>query len=134
MKILIADDDLTSRLTLQALLKRHGDTRLAANGREAVEAVRGALLAEEPFDLVCLDITMPVLDGQEALRAIRQVETIVGGAGRPPAKVVMTTAVGDKDNVVKAVKGRCDGFLVKPIDVESLLATLRRLNLFVDPE
>jgi two-component system chemotaxis response regulator CheY len=134
MKILVVDDDLTCRLTLRELLKRHGATHLAVNGREAVEAMRAALLAGEPFDLICLDITMPVMDGQEALRAIRQIEAIMGGAGGPRTRVVMVSALGDEVNVVKAAQARCDGFLVKPVSEASLLAALRRLNLHADPE
>jgi two-component system, chemotaxis family, chemotaxis protein CheY len=132
MKTLIADDDLTSRLLLQELLKKHGATQLTVNGREAVEAMRAALLAGEPYDLICLDISMPVMDGQEALRAIRQIETIAGGAGCARAKIIMTTALGDKANVMKAAQGNCNGFLVKPIHSDSLTATLLKLNLVAD--
>lgn len=59
MKTLIVEDDSASRLTLRHLLKSYGPVQLAVNGKEAVDAVRLALEAREPFNLICLDIMMP---------------------------------------------------------------------------
>ena len=74
MKTLIVDDDFTNRLLLQELLRPHGQSHVAVNGREAVDAVGVALEAKEPYDLICLDIMMPEMDGQEALGKIRALE------------------------------------------------------------
>jgi len=70
MKTLIAEDDFTGRLLLQEILKRYGALHIAVNGKEAVEAVRTAMDAGEPYDLVCLDIMMPEMDGYQALAEI----------------------------------------------------------------
>ncbi len=78
VKTLIVEDELTSRVLLRELLKRFGPPHVAMNGTEAVEAVRVALQAGEPFDLICLDIMMPEMDGQEALKRIRQLEEEAG--------------------------------------------------------
>ena len=67
MKTLIAEDDFTSSVILQELLRGYGPFHLASNGKDAVAAVAAALAAHEPYDLVCLDIMMPEMDGQEAL-------------------------------------------------------------------
>lgn len=129
MKTLIVEDELTSRVLLREILKRYGVPSVAMNGREAVDAVRAALEAGEPFDLVCLDIMMPEMDGQEALKRIRQLEADAGVDADKRARVIMTTAHADRDNVLAAIQGQCDYFLVKPIDGRVLLDELRRMGL-----
>lgn len=130
MKILVVEDDFTSRLLLHDLLKEHGTIHVAVNGREAVEAVRLALAAGEPYDLVCLDIMMPEMDGQEALRGIRELEEAGGILSNRGAKIVMTTVLDDPRSVMKAFSGLCDAYLYKPIDKARLHAVLRQVNLF----
>jgi two-component system chemotaxis response regulator CheY len=129
MKTLIVEDELTSRVLLRELLKRYGAPQVAMNGREAVEAVREAIQAHEPFDLICLDIMMPEMDGQEALKRIRGLEEEASIPAGERARVIMTTAFADRDNVLEAIRGQCDYFLVKPIDGRVLLDELRRLRL-----
>ena len=129
MKTLIVEDDFTSRLLLQELLKSYGPSHIAVNGNEAVEAVRLALEASERYDLICLDIMMPELDGQAALMQIRDLEKAKGIWSSSGSKVVMTTALGDMKNVARAFEGFADAYLTKPIDKTKLLDTLRQLAL-----
>jgi len=129
VKTLIVEDDFTSRLLLQEILRRHGSSHVAVNGREAVDAVRAALAAGAPYDLVCLDIMMPEMNGQEALLRIRQLEEESGIEVWRRAKVIMTTALADRANVIEAIAGQCDSFLVKPIGRIKLIEELRRLGL-----
>jgi two-component system, chemotaxis family, chemotaxis protein CheY len=129
VKTLIAEDELTSRVMLRELLKRYGLPHVAMNGKEAVEAVAAAIDARDPYDLVCLDIMMPEMDGQEALKRIRQLEVEAGIAEHKRAKVIMTTAHSDRDNVLAAIQALCDYFLVKPVDGRVLLGELRRMGL-----
>jgi two-component system chemotaxis response regulator CheY len=131
VKTLIVEDDFTSRVLLSEILRRHCSPHVAVNGREAVDAVEAALRAGEPYDLVCLDIMMPEMDGQEALRQIRELEDDARVAPRDRAKVIMTTALADRDNVIEAMRAQCDSFLVKPIAKTRLLEELRRLELIV---
>jgi len=126
---LIVEDEVTSRAILREFLKRYGVPHIAINGKEAVDAVGAALQAGEPFDLICLDIMMPEMDGQEALKRIRQLEFEAGVDAETRAKVIMTTALADRGNVVEAIQGQCDYFLVKPIDRLALLEELRRMQL-----
>src|SRR3989304_1394191 len=93
VKTLIVEDDFTSSLLLQGILKPYGTSHTALNGNQAVEAVRAALEAGEPYNLICLDIMMPEMDGQEALRQIRALEEAKGIIAINGAKVVMTTAL-----------------------------------------
>ena len=129
MKTLIVDDDFVCRLLLQELLKKYGPCHIAVNGKETVEAVHAALDAGEPYELICLDIMMPEMDGQQALKEIRALEGRRGIHSSSCAKIVMTTAVSDSSSVLTAMREQCDCFLTKPIRKEILLDKLRTLAL-----
>ena len=129
MKTLIVEDDFTSRLLLQEILKNYGVSHIAVNGKEAIEAVRMALEANDPYDLICLDVLMPEIDGHTALREIRSMEKAKGIAPSDIAKIIMTTSVTDKDKVMEAINAQCDYYLIKPIQKKILLRELQRLKL-----
>jgi len=129
LKVLIAEDDFASRLLLQGILNGYGTSHVAINGKEALEAVRLALEAGEYYDLICLDIMMPEMDGHEALKQIRALEEASGQVSRTGAKIVMTSALADRDNVLEAIQGQCDHYLAKPIHKAKLLEVLRKLAL-----
>ncbi|HLA27137.1 MAG TPA: response regulator [Syntrophales bacterium] len=129
MKTLIVEDDFTSSLLLQGILKPYGTSHTALNGNQAVEAVRAALEAGEPYNLICLDIMMPEMDGQEALRQIRALEEAKEISPVKGARIVMTTALEDSKNILASFKGLCDVYLTKPVDKAKLLGELRKLRL-----
>ena len=129
MKTLIVEDDFVSRTILQEFLKQYGPSHIAVNGKEALEAVRIALERREPYDLICLDILMPEMDGQQALRSIRAHED---SAGLPPsktAKIVMTTSLRDFQNISDAYGNHCDAYVTKPINKNQMTTQLRKLGL-----
>jgi two-component system chemotaxis response regulator CheY len=68
MKILVVEDDFTSRILLQRYLSSYGDCHIAINGKEAVGAFKDSLKENQPYDLICMDIIMPEMSGQEALK------------------------------------------------------------------
>jgi two-component system, chemotaxis family, chemotaxis protein CheY len=129
MKTLIVEDDFTSSLLLQEILKHYGPTNTALDGQQAVEAVRTAIDSGEPYDLVCLDIMMPEMDGHEALRQIRALEEAKGIIAIKGAKIVMTTALEDSTNILASFKSFCDVYLTKPVNKAKLLGELRKLKL-----
>ncbi len=129
MKILIVDDDFMNRKLLQEIIKPYGLTHIAVDGQEAVEAVRVAMATGEPYQLICLDIMMPKMDGQQALRQIRDLEEAAGITSTYGAKIIMTTALGDPKNAMTAFQSLCDGYVVKPIDIAKLQEELRKLKL-----
>ena len=129
MKTLIVEDDFTSRLLLQELLKGYGPVHIAVNGNEALDAVQKALEADEPYDLICLDIMMPEMDGQEALRKIRSIEEDRGIFSSEGSKIMMTTVMADLKNVSTAYMNLCDAYLTKPIQKSVLGQELRTLKL-----
>ncbi len=129
MKVLIVEDDFSSRLLLQMLLTQYGECEIAVNGREAVSAFRMALDASQPYNLVCLDIMMPEMDGQAALKEMRAMEETRSINSTHGAKIIMTTALGDIKNVAAAYLELCDGYLVKPIDKAKLIVLLDELKV-----
>jgi two-component system, chemotaxis family, chemotaxis protein CheY len=129
MRILIVEDDTTSRLLLRKMLEPLGSCDVAVNGKEAVECVRLASEQGQRYELICLDIMMPEMDGQAALKAIRALEQEAGCLPSQAAKIVMTTALRDIENVTTAYRELCDGYLVKPIMRDKLVALLEELDL-----
>ncbi len=129
MKCLIVEDDFAARKLLQVYLSDYADCFVAVNGREAVEAVRQALGEGQPYDLICLDIMMPEMDGHQALEAIRRIESEHGIAGLDGVKVIMTTGLDDTENIMGAFRGGCDVYIVKPVRKERLLKEIEELGL-----
>jgi len=130
MRVLIVEDDFVSRKLLHQMLSPYGECDIAVDGIEAVEAFKLALEERHPYDLVCMDIMMPRMDGQAALGQIRQLEAQQCVHEMNAAKVVMTTAVDDKKQVTQAFyKGGAASYFIKPIDQEKLIAELRVLGL-----
>jgi len=127
MKSLVAEDDITSRLILQKVLSKYGQCDVAADGRQAVEAVKDALQKNQSYDLVCMDLGMPVMDGQEALREIHKLDAAAKVLN--PTKIIVTTGQTDMASITNALIGRCNGYLMKPIDIEKLCNELRELRL-----
>ena len=129
MKVLIVEDDFTARKLMVAYLGKLAQCDVANNGQEAIEAVRCALDEDAPYDLLCLDIAMPEMDGQEALKHIRQLEREYGIKGIDGVKVIMTTAFSDKDNVISAFSTGCEAYIVKPVSRVKLFAEMEKLGL-----
>ncbi|MCG6553765.1 MAG: response regulator [Candidatus Magnetominusculus sp. LBB02] len=131
MRILIADDDPKNCSVLQLRLKEYGDCDIVVNGKEAFEAFVLAHEEGNPYDLICLDIMMPVMDGNEACRKIRKYEEEMEIDMRlHEAKIVMTTALGDPTNITKAfhIDG-CTAYLVKPISKTDVIEMLTNTGL-----
>lgn len=129
MKTLIVEDDFISRTVLNEIISVHGKCDNAVNGKEAVEAFKIALEREEPYDLICLDIMIPELTGQEVLKRIREMEENNGIGGLDRVKIIMTTALGDFGNIKTAFKEQCEAYLVKPLNPIKVNETLKNLEL-----
>jgi len=127
MKILVAEDEYIGRALLVEMLSPFGTCDIAENGIEALEMVKNSF-ESKPYDLVCLDIMMPELDGQMVLQQIRELE-----AQRHienSIKVIMTTALDDSGNIMRAfTQGACEGYLTKPIDKVKLIEQIQELGL-----
>ena len=129
MKILVVDDDLTCRILLQKLLSEYGDVHAVDNGHDAVDFYKLSLDKDNPYNLICLDILMPDFDGHEVLEKIRKLEESRDLYANENVNIIMTTALGDGKNIVKAFKTQCEAYLVKPISKIKLKETLKKLKL-----
>lgn len=129
MKILIVEDDYSSQQLLKRYLQDQGETVIAEDGEKAVAAFRTALESQAPFDLICLDIMLPLLDGQGVLKQVRALEEAAGIGGLAGCKVIMLTALRDAENIMRAFRSQCEGYLSKPISKERLYREIRSLGL-----
>jgi two-component system chemotaxis response regulator CheY len=129
MKILIADDELTSRRIMLALLSPYGSCDTATDGEEAVAAFETAWAEGEPYDLICLDIQMPKMGGQEVLKKIRAIEERKDISVLAGAKVLMATAMDDPKNILGAFRSQCDDYVIKPVEAASLLKAMKDFGL-----
>lgn len=129
MKILLAEDDFVTRKFMVNFLSKYGECDVTVDGMEAVDAFMMALEDEEPYDLVCLDIMMPVMDGYQALVAIRKLEKEKNIPEEKSVKVIMTTALNEERNVKMAFELGCTIYSGKPINQDRFEQALKKLDL-----
>ncbi len=134
MRILIVEDDFISRLIIQRMLAEYGDCDIAVDGEEALHAFKLAHENQKPYQLICLDIMMPKMDGSEALKQIRENESAMGIESLNEVKVIMTTALDDVKTVVSSYKDGATSYVVKPIDKNKLLEEVKNLRLLPQSE
>jgi two-component system chemotaxis response regulator CheY len=115
-KILVTDDAAFMRMMIKNTLQEGGHEIVAeaANGKEAVEQYE-----QHMPDLVTMDITMPEMDGIEAVKAIM--------GKYPDAKILMCSAMGQQAMVIDAIKAGAKGFVVKPFDKTKVLEEVGKL-------
>ncbi|MBF0621285.1 MAG: response regulator [Magnetococcales bacterium] len=123
-RILLAEDSEDNALLVQAFLKNTTcQLTMVENGQMAVEYCKN-----ERFDLVLMDMQMPVMDGYTATRAIRNWEKEIGN---PPTPIVALTAHALKEDEKKSLDAGCDGHLTKPIRKRRLLDAIKQYRLSV---
>ncbi len=114
-KVMVVDDAQFMRMKSAKMLQSEGfDVVEAATGAEAVENYK----TESP-DCVLLDITMPDMDGLQALKEIRAID--------PNARVAMVTAMGQQSIVMEALKSGASDFIVKPFDAERVMVAIKKM-------
>lgn len=129
MRILIAEDDLISRKFLAKFLSQYGECDVTVDGLEALDAYLLALKEKQPYDLICLDIMMPKVDGVKVLKTIRDIERQNGVKQEEHVKVIMVTALAETQYVQHSFEIGCEAYAAKPIDTEKLVEVLRKLEL-----
>jgi signal transduction histidine kinase/ActR/RegA family two-component response regulator len=126
LKVLVAEDHPTNRAVVSLILEPLGvKLTMVEDGRQAVDAIE-----RESFDLVLMDIQMPVLDGLSAAREIRDLEAALG---LPRTRIVALSANALPEHVVEARAAGMDEHLAKPIRPEALIALLTTVTPAQDP-
>jgi two-component system, chemotaxis family, chemotaxis protein CheY len=128
MKVLILEDDYVCRLVLQRMLLEHGQVDVSVNGKEALQLFFAAHKGHTPYDVIFLDVMVPEISGQTVLREIRAFEQKQGIDKDNAAKILMITALSDKDSVVQAIKGGCDSYIIKPLRLQEVRQHLKRFG------
>ncbi|MCK8061384.1 MULTISPECIES: response regulator [unclassified Fusibacter] len=128
MRILIAEDDYVSRKFMFKFLSKFGECDVTVDGMEAIEVFLMALEEKNYYDLVCLDIMMPEVDGIKALKTIRKLEQERNLPKAFKTKVVMTTALNNTDKVMTSFSSGSEAYAVKPIDTQKLTEVLQKLG------
>jgi CheY-like chemotaxis protein len=119
VRVLVADDHPTNRVVIEAILGVLGaEVVCVENGLEAVERFK-----LETFEVVLMDVQMPVMDGLSAIRAIREYEAATG-APRTPVHVVSTNALPEHRR--ESVAAGADSHITKPISAPDLLSVVMR--------
>ena len=113
VRILIVDDDENIRKTMKAILEDEGYlVDMATNGKEAVQKTN-----ESTYNLALLDIRLPDMEGVELLKLMKN--------NVPRTRKIMVTGFPSMQNAIGAINKNADGYLVKPVDVEKLLETVK---------
>ena len=113
VRILVVDDDESIRKTMKAILEDEGYlVDLAASGKEAVEKANNAT-----YNLALLDIRLPDIEGIELLKLMKD--------SVPRTRKIMVTGYPSMQNAISALNKNADGYLVKPVDIEKLLDTVK---------
>ncbi|GCD10086.1 response regulator [Clostridium tagluense] len=129
MRILIAEDDFTSRLFMSKFLSKYGECDVVVDGIEALDAYLNSIKDGNSYDLICLDIMMPRLDGMKVLKSIRDIEKQKGIETEKRVKIIMTTALNDKKTVLKAYDSGCEAYAWKPIEIDKFILVMKNLGI-----
>lgn len=118
-RILVVDDNMVNRKLMLAVLQNTAVCDVASNGREAIDKYMLAFQQNTPFHLILLDVAMPVVDGLEVLRVIREHEKKQGVETGKGVFIIMVTA--HRETVFDAYNMGCDDYIVKPIRPDILI-------------
>lgn len=129
MRILIAEDDMNSRKFLHKFLSRYGECDLVVDGLEVLDAFLLSVKEDKKYDLICLDIMMPKIDGIRVLQTIRDMERQKNVPKEERSKIIMTTAMAQTQLVQQAFEIGCDAYAAKPIDVSKMIKVMEEFNL-----
>lgn len=125
MNILLVEDDMVSKKVLEKLLSKYGTCTFANHGEEALNDVVKNIEGDY-YDLICLDVMMPKLDGISVLNAIRKLET---QHEVMPCKIILITALDELEVVHDAFQQGADAYITKPIHVEKFHDVLIKFGL-----
>ncbi|MBN2064420.1 MAG: response regulator [Sedimentisphaerales bacterium] len=133
LRILIVEDDFTSRQLLVSALKRYGDCHVAKDGLEAIQAVIESyeMVPTSPYDLICMDVQMPNMDGTVAARTIREIERGKSVEGTEFESIIMMISCVEEPKVIMKACYQCGAnhYFVKPLNLHQMTRQMQKLGL-----
>ncbi len=129
MKVLIVEDDPTSQLLLENIIKPYGECVIATDGQKAIHEFSLAYAKDQVYDLILMDIMMPNMDGKEAVRQMREFESEFGIRPSDEVKIIMITALDDPKNVIESYQGGATAYITKPIKEPVLVSQIKEFGL-----
>ena len=130
MRILAVDDEFITINKLKLLLSDYGTCDAAETGQQSLDMFLAAHEESRPYDLIALDIQLPDMTGQDVLGKIRKWELENNAySNDQEAKILMVTAMHDRDNILSSFRKGCEGYLTKPFDENKLKKSLTNLGI-----
>jgi len=129
MKILIVEDDQVSSLFLKKTLSEYGDCDITIDGMETLEAYLISMQEDMPYDLICLDIMIPKINGVKVLKSIRELERKKRIRKNKCVKVMVITALAETEFVSDSLNEGYDVYLEKPIDKKKIQEAMSKLGV-----
>jgi len=129
MRILIVEDDEASSIFLQKILSHYGECDITVDGMETLEAYLIALQEDTPYDLICLDIMIPKVNGVKVLKSIREIERKKRVKKNQHVKVMVITALAETQFVNESLTEGYDVYVAKPVDKKRLDEAINKLGL-----
>lgn len=126
MRCLVIDDEPTARLHLRLLLEARGPVDEAPDAIAGLQRIRDAIADNDPFDLVCIDLSMPGPSGIEAIKMVQEVDKKLRHGKH--TNVVVVTASDDQKDIRAALHQHVDGYLLKPVTPGQIVETIDPLG------
>ncbi len=134
MRTLIVEDVHFLAMILERIIEPYSMVDYAKDGSDAIDKFSKAFAKGEPYNLVFLDLLMPKIDGFEVLSHVRKFENDFNLDEKSKSKIIVVSTFSDTENVTKARKAGCDGYIAKPYRKDKVLKELRLLKLIPDEE
>ena len=129
MRTLIVEDVHFLALILQRIIEPYSKADFAENGAVAIDKYTKAFTKGKAYDLICLDLLLPEMDGFEVLRNLRQFEDDFNITPDKRTKVLVISTFNDHKTVAKARAAGCDSYIAKPFRKDRVLQTIEKLGL-----
>jgi len=129
MRFLIADDNQMNQNLMHIIFKPYGTCDIVSNGLEVMEKYLDSIKTNSPYDLICLDILMPTMDGHKTLHKIRMIENEKNIKYEDRTLIMMVTGIDNDIDRVRSICSEADAIMVKPVTVKSVREKLIELQL-----
>lgn len=129
IKALIVEDVLIIQRLLEHILGDKAECIAVTDGKSAVQRFSQEYFNGVPFNLVCLDIFLPEMNGLDVLSYIRNFESEIKLKEDERSKIVMVTSVSSANTIKQAREKGCNGYIIKPFSIEDVQEELSRLDL-----